>query len=144
MSNNDPTKPLTQGDIVLMMKSYENSILLNQTVVDQQKQVLEQQNLMLDKIKVVCNDLDEISDKLKECSNDINTISTHTSILPDLKSETKIQHTELSKEHLGINYRMYLSYAGLGSIVVSIIYLAAHIFSHLDKIDLIIKHLGVG
>ena len=99
---------------------------------------------MLDKIKEVYNDLDEISDKLKDCSNNINIISLHTSLLPDFKSDSTIQYTELSKEHLGINYRMYFSYAGLCSIVVGLIYLSIHVFTHFDKIDIIAKHLGVG
>jgi len=155
-------KSLSRDDLFLLMKSYENSVTMNTTLLEQQKQLLEHQNEILDKQKNVCDTVNKVLDRLSTCAQttmdvqenlgdkigEINTtlsnsLVNNTRTLSDMKLNCETHHSSLSKEHIGINYRTYFGYAGMTSIILTLLWLASNLISQYDKIDLICKHLGI-
>jgi len=143
----DGDKLLSRDDLFLLMKSYENSVTLNTTLLDHQKQVLEKQNAILDKQKNTCEAINKILDKLKTFANNGIEMKQEMRDLKNnyLKSQnsSSLEHVNLSKEHTKINMRIYLSYAGLIAMILSLLTLINQTITKFDLIDLIAKHLGV-
>jgi len=158
----DGDKSLSRDDLFLLMKSYENSVTLNTTLLEQQKQLLEHQNEIIDKQKTVCDSVNKVLDKLASCAQKTVEVQEHlgekitglnesindsvidnTKTLSEMKINCEAHHSSLSKEHMGINIRTYFGYTGLVAVIISLIYLGIRLFTHLDTIDAIAKSLGV-
>jgi hypothetical protein len=125
----DPVVQLGLADLRLLMDNYQNIIKMSAVQLEQQKQVIDLQQQILSKQDATatkqfqaCNSLDKIINELNDCrknlekTNDsINSTSSHTQEqLQDLKLST-------SKEHGGINNRLYVSMGGMITIVISLI-----------------------
>lgn len=147
MDKNKSNNVLSRDDLFLLMKSYENSVTLNTTLLEYQKQLLNKQNELLDKQNNLCTSINQILIEIKTNIKTSDTLNTNIKQLSNecanFKSETAVACSNLSKEHIGINMRAYLGYAGLGTIIISLISLIYKLFSKFNLIDLIAKKLGV-
>ncbi len=137
---------LSRDDLFLLMKSYENSVTLNTTLLEYQKQLLEKQNEILDRQKELCGAIDKILLDIKtHIQNSVSLNSNMEGLKRDylnLKSTASLEHVNLSKEHTGINMRTYLGYAAFGTIIISLITVIYKIVDKIDLIDLIAKKVG--
>ena len=166
---NELNKSLSRDDLFLLMKTYENSVILNTTLLEQQKTLIDKQNILCDKqietFSTVTKVLDNLKnhtteviktensivDRLEQVSKDIIISSKEqTTLLGQMKDNCSKSHTlinsetvNLSKEHMGINTKVYISYAGLITIILSLIVLIDKLFLKFETINAIAKSLGV-
>jgi cysteinyl-tRNA synthetase len=136
----DESKHLNKEDLFLLMESYRNMITMHSTLVEQQKQIINLQNNMIkkqDEISIKqnksCDQLSRITEKLGECTDNLtktnDNIQSHclsldksmTSLFDGIKdriSETKLEAT---KQHSGINLRIYVAMGAMATIIITIL-----------------------
>jgi len=153
---------LSKDDLFLLLKSYENNVAANTTLLEQTKQVLDKQSKTCDLIDKVISDLkihsdnvfkieSEVIDKVVAVGdNIIKATSSQTEALGKMKDDCRTAHTSistehvgLSKEHIGIRSKVYILGAGLTAVILSLIIFVGNAFSKFAILDAIAKHLGV-
>ena len=127
------SKELSRDDLFLLMQSYKNTVESNTILLEQQKLLLDQHNEIIRKEADLLNIVYKV---LEKCEG-----------LPDLKTdlENKITtcHSESTKERSDLKTNTIYIIAGMSSVVLSLIGLVVIIWSKLDIIEKIAKHLGV-
>lgn len=121
---------LRKDDLFLLLESYEQQIDSNRTLLEQQAKLLEQHNSILTKQQTVCDSVNKILEKLS---------GSHSQII-DLYRDGKIQ---CFKDHSGIKVRIYMIYAGIVAVVVTLLGLLYSAYEKLEILRDIAKHLGV-
>jgi hypothetical protein len=149
----DNAKHLNKEDLYLLMESYRNMIQMHSTLVDQQKRIIHLQNNIMEKQNGIsenqiktCNQLDGITDKLEDCS--VNLAKTNenitgactdldkslTSNVGNIHEKLGNNQLEITKQHSGINNRIYVAMGIMATIVIGVTTLAIGL---LDERDLI-------
>lgn len=136
MANGDTI--FSKDDLFLLLEAYRTQIDSNTALLNKQEKLIEQQNNILDKQKVVCDLIDKLLGKL---DIDHNTI----------KDKLTNSNVDCIKEHSSIKNKIYLIYVGIAGAIISLITLLHASYQRTEILkgmrDLIIeiaKKLGVG
>lgn len=149
----DELKHLNKEDLFLLMESYRNMITMNSTLVEQQKQIIGLQNNIIkkqdeisikqtqscDQLKVITEKLGQCADNLSKtnenvqtsCSNLDKSISTNLSSIKDKVGESKL---DLTKQHSGINTRIYVAMGAMATIIIALVALSTGL---IDRFELL-------
>ena len=136
----DELKHLNKEDLFLLMESYRNMITMHSTLVEQQKQIINLQNNMIKKQDEIslkqtksCDQLSRITEKLGDCAENLSktndnvqtsctaldkSIGASLDGVKDRISETKLEAT---KQHSGINLRIYVAMGAMATIIITIL-----------------------
>jgi len=138
MSNDNKTElndktDLSRGDLFLMMKSYENTIKLNTTILSQLEKISEQHLLVVEDIRH-CSDLMEKmfdkfanqSERINNVNSSVSAVNTSVSSEADSVKSSIIQHCldlslTLNKEVSSIKIRLIFVYAGIISVILGLV-----------------------
>jgi len=116
----DGNTPVNRNDLTLLLKSYENSIILNSTLLEQQKQLVEKQNQLLE---------------------DFHNCTT-TQSLRNNRSLCHTEHSDLkdtiSLEHHGLTLRFLLMFGSIIGTLITVLVMLLLKFNQLDKLDLML------
>ena len=112
--------PINRNDLSLLLKSYENSITLNTTLLSQQKQLVEKQNQLLQDFHN-CTATDILSKNRTSCSEE------HTSI-----------KNNITKGHHGLTIRFVLLFSSIIGTLITILVMLFLKLEHLDKLEIIL------
>lgn len=144
-------KFLGRDDLFLLMKSYENNVAINTTLLEQLKHVVEKQNDLLDKhadINILMNQL--IKDISVQSEGDRNhtkfiseVIEKNMQTTKSFEDKNSAEHKEISEKTTNIKWHIKYIYSGLVSIIISLLTVIYLIVDKLDLIDKIAKFFGV-
>lgn len=150
---------MSRDDLLLLMKSYENNIQLNTTMIEKQNLLLEKQGELLNQQKDVLNltreiliNLSDHSKELKrydkeiiECLN--NNIKNNDEISKKIDSSVE-KHTAHEKECLkgfsSLKNRLYLTMAAFTGIVGTLFIIILNFSDKLKLLEKIIEILSKG
>lgn len=125
-------------DVYMLLDTYKNQIESNKTLMEQQGKLLDQHNMLLSKQAEIVVSLNEVLTKLGTCHD-------------GLKDKLTEYRTESLKEHNGIRHRIYVAYAGMTTIILSLIGLLYTEYTKADTLHaathtlkLLAKHFGLG
>lgn len=138
----------SRDDLLLLMQSYENTIKLNTTLLEQQKRVIEDQTKILEKMVNLTNITDTIADKQKELIDEVDDkVRELQTKVNDIQTSISENRIESIKGHGTTKNRLIFVYAGLTSIFVSLISLVYSSYSNFPRIIEILtsikRHLGI-
>ncbi len=109
---------LTRDDLILLMESYQNMIIMHQTILDQTTHTVEKLDNIITKQDVIstkqgklCVTLDNVAGKLDECA----------SALKDSNTSIQTHALKSVEDHAKITNKVHLGWVGMGSIIVSLI-----------------------
>jgi len=153
---------LNKDDLYLLMESYRNMIQMHSTLVEQQKQIIDLQNHILAKQDAIaskqtqsCDQLKGVAEKLEACAANLlktNDTITSTSMSLDktmsngldlVKDKIGGGQLELTKQHSGINVRLYVAMGGMATIIIGLIGLLMALSGKFDLITEIHKAIHV-
>jgi hypothetical protein len=115
--------PINRGDLMLLLKSYENSISLNTTLLSQQKQLVEKQNQLLQDFHD-CKALEKLAEGRSSCKTE------HQNVIDKVESGFH-----------GLTIRFILMFGTIVGTLTSILIMIFFKFDKLDKLDAIISML---
>ena len=137
MADTEPTV-FRKEDLYMLLDTYKNQVESNKTLMEQQGKLLDQHNSILTKQAEVVGSLNEVLDKLGTCHD-------------GLKDKLTEYRTESLKEHNGIRHRIYVAYAGMTTIILSLIGLLYNEYSKVSSmkeatnlLKILAKHFGLG
>lgn len=128
----DSKQSFSKDDLYIMMKSYENNIVLNTTLlehqklsVEYQKKVIEKQENTLILIKNLIEKLQTNSSSIKDLQEDVQTINS----MIEADSKSRFKHINiLSKEHNKITIGIYGAMGSLCVMTIGLISLTYQAF----------------
>jgi len=110
---------LTLKDLTLLMESYKNNIEISTMLHEQQKQLLTQQDDLLDKQKNFCELLDKWSTKSSESFKEMN--DSLASFNKEFSTRMNYFDVEMQKNYNSLKMMMYVAWTGMGGIVISLV-----------------------
>ena len=106
---------LSRDDLFLLMESYRNTIELNTTLLEQQKQIIEGNKKILDSNTEICERIEAVADKLDACTIELS--KTHQQW-----NETRLQYNATNtQEHLKLKNHLNVVVVAMGTLCVGII-----------------------
>jgi hypothetical protein len=111
--------PLSLKDLSLLMEAYKNNIALSTTLLEQEKQVIQQQDEIIDKLNKVCESIVDAQKNSNDKVKDINTIQNET--LNAVKKIDTGMLMEFETRTSSIKALIYGSYVGMITIIISLI-----------------------
>ena len=138
----DEFKHLNKDDLFLLMESYRNMIQMHSTLVEQQKQIMDLQHDIIKKQDSIsmkqtqsCGQLEKVVDRIEESASNLGKINESvTTGLTDVNTNIGNNKLEFTKQHSGINTKIYVSMGAMATIVISLVALSIGL---LDKYDLL-------
>ena len=127
------SKELSRDDLFLLMQSYKNTVESNTILLEQQKTLIDQHETLIHKQRDVLTLLGKVIDKF-DTINDVKT---------SLSTQMSTNHLECTKERSSLKGKLIIIYAGIGTVIVSLISLVITVFNKMDLIEKIAKQLGV-
>jgi hypothetical protein len=142
---------LSRDDLFLLMKSYENTIQLNTTLLNQHKQLLEDSNAILKKHSEIILNLNNLTDKQKNNSNTltdiinkITNLSSHNEKqIDEIEKKIDISRVESLNDHNQQKTKIMIVGAAIGTVVITLLGIISQLWLKLDIINSIAKSLGV-
>ena len=142
---------LSRDDLFLLMQSYENTIKLNTMLLEQHKQLIEDQNKILTKqiesttklgniferIESIGTTLSDSLQEIRDRKNDIEEVKDV------IQERMNIYHMENVKQFGSIKLGMNITYVAIGSLIVSLLGLTYTVFTKLELLEKISHALGV-
>lgn len=161
---------LNKDDLFLLMESYRNMIQMHSTLLQQQKQMIELQNSLLSKEDNISlsqektlTKIDNMISDLSLCANNLqktnitmiemynNIEKTLTGKLGGLKDDIGNNQKDITKQHTGINTKLYVAMGGSATIIIALIgliYTLVEKFSLLTEVHKIVttifNYFGMG
>lgn len=151
----DEFKYLNKEDLFLLMESYRNMIQMHTTLAEQQKSIIDLQNKIISKEDEIyskqgktIDHLEKVSKSLEDCSNKLirtnDTIHdscsslerTLSSNINSVGNRVGDNHLESTKQHSGINSRLYISMGAMAAIIISLVSLAIGL---VEKYDILVS-----
>lgn len=122
----------SKDDLYIMMKSYENNIVLNTTLLEQQKLTVECQKKVITKQEYIYELIKNLVEKIQNNSSSIKDVqeeiqNINSMLIEDSKSRST-NISILSKEHNRINIKLYGAIGTLVVIVLGLISLSFQAF----------------
>jgi len=135
---------LSQEDMFLMMRSYENTVRMNTQLFERQEVMLREQDKMVE-------NLSELTIKQKEINRQLGTLVTN---LTSHNSSCGIGITEVTRvineghisnvtEHGKLRYHLITISGGLVVVIIALIVALEKIWSKSDIIDAVAKYIGI-
>ena len=142
---------LSRDDLFLLMQSYENTIKLNTMLLEQHKQLIEDQNKILTKqiesttkLSNIFNGIEAIGatlsaslEEIRERKNDIDQVKE------TINQKLNEQHLEQIKLFGSLKMGLNITYVAITSLVISLLGLSYTVFTKLELLEKISKSLGV-
>jgi len=144
-----PEDKLTKDDLVLLMESYRNMIIMHQTILDQSSKSIDildsitkkQDNLfskqdkdvdiisttLENSVKVFLERLDNVEQKMstglnKALSDIVNNSTNRANEVGAMVSDKLVSHEKKSiEDHAGITNKIQLGWVGMGTIMIGLI-----------------------
>lgn len=121
-----PEENLTKDDLVLLMESYRNMIVMHQTILDQSTKTIEKldgitskQDNISSKQVSICGNLTKITGRVDEivggCTTIVDKIDKH--------------HEKSMETHNKLTNKIHLGWIGMGTIIIGLIGLIVTITS---------------
>jgi hypothetical protein len=110
---------LTLKDLTLLMESYKNNIEISTMLHEQQKQLLVQQDDLLEKQKRFCEMLDKWSTKSAEAFKDLH--DNIAGFNKEFSTRMNSFDMEMQKNYNSLKMMMYIAWTGMGGICISLI-----------------------
>lgn len=128
----DEFKHLNKDDLFLLMESYRNMIQMHSTLVEQQKQIIDLQHDVIKKQDSIslkqaqtCGQLENVASKIEGTTSNLTKINDSLSSgLTEVRSNLDNSQLELTKQHSGINTRLYIAMGTMATIVIGLITLS--------------------
>jgi predicted PurR-regulated permease PerM len=150
----DELKHLNKEDLFLLMESYRNMITMHSTVVEQQKQIIDLQNNIISKqdnistqqshskeqVKMITDKMSNWTSKLAESQKELQSAhvemeKTLTNSINKVQEKLGDEKLDLTKQHSGINTRIYVSMGAMATIIIGLIALAMGLIDRYDMIN---------
>jgi cysteinyl-tRNA synthetase len=124
-----PDDNLTKDDLVLLMESYRNMIIMHQTILDQSTKTIEKLDIIATKQEGIstkqgniCSSLSKITNRLDDCAtvmkdSNINISGMSTKITDKINTHEK----KSIEDHGKITNKIYLGWIGMGTIIIGLI-----------------------
>lgn len=114
--------PLGLNDLTLLMAAYKNNIEFSMTLLEQEKQILYHQDEIKNKQDKLC---ESISNSQKECNEHVRAVSNFQhETLDCIRQFNSALVLDLEKKAYDTKVLFYKSYAGMITIIISLIGLA--------------------
>lgn len=125
----------SRDDLLLLMKSYENTIQLNTTLLEQQKRVIDDQTKILDKLVDVSHNTDSIVTKQRDLMDTIQELATSCEA-KSVRIQRQLSENQVDsiKGHGSTKSRLTFVYGGLFTIVISLVGLLISSYKYLPTI----------
>ena len=142
---------MSRDDLFLLMQSYENTVQLNTTLLNQHQKLLEDSKSLLEKHSEIIVNLNSLTDKQQRISETITTIVDKISILSE-HHERNIENIEVKldehrveclKDHNQQKTKIMVIGAAIGGVGVTLLGLVVQMWAKYEIIDAIAKSLGV-
>lgn len=134
----DERSTLNRDDLFLLMEAYRNNVELSTTLLEQQKQIIDQ-------LRAVANTQQIIVTQNQQTAKQIDS---YVKEIGNFYIEMQKNRAEavgmLTKEHGTIISRVHLLYVGIGALLVPIVGFAVQSLEKLKLIHDIADYLGVG
>jgi len=141
---------LSRDDLFLLMQSYENTIKLNTMLLEQHKQLIEDQNKILTKqiesttklgtifdgIEAIGSALSDSLQEIRERKNDIEQVKD------TIQEKMNEHHLENIKLFGNLKMGMNITYIAISSLIVSLLGLSYTVFTKLELLEKISHALG--
>ena len=140
----DLSASMSKEDLFFLLESYENTIRLNTTLLEQQNKLLDQHGELLKQQNDINANLKVVLNNFSDYSKDISEL--HAKVVEGLSAININQaecRKECSTEHGGLTIRAYVGWVGMAAIIISLITLLISTFDKFSLIHDIAKHLGV-
>jgi predicted PurR-regulated permease PerM len=150
----DELKHLNKEDLFLLMESYRNMITMHSTVVEQQKQIIDLQNNIISKqdnisttqshtkeqMKVITDKMNSWTSKLADSQKELQAAHIDmekalTQSIDKVKEKLGDEKLDLTKQHSGINTRIYVSMGAMATIIIGLIALAMGLVDRYDMMQ---------
>ena len=120
MDNISPDeKPLNLKDLALLMEAYKNNIELSTMLHEQNKQILDQQEKIINSIGFTCSTLNSCFDKIQNTFREIGSdLREHDK---SLLTTSNSYGLSLSEKYNTLKAMIYVAYGGLGAIIVALL-----------------------
>jgi thiaminase len=142
---------MSRDDLFLLLQSYENTVQLNTTLLNQHQKLLDDSKNLLEKHSEIITNLNSLTDKQQRISEILTTIIDKISILSEhhernIESiEVKIDahRVETLKDHNQQKTKIMVIGASIGAIGITLLTLIGQMWSKYEILDHIAKSLGV-
>ena len=130
----------SRDDLLLLMKSYENTIQLNTTLLEQQKRVIDDQTKILNRLVDLSHNIDGIVSKQRDLMTTIQELaSSCDNKTATVQREISESRVDSVKNHGSTKTRLTFVYGGLFTIVISLIGLLVSSYKYLPDILKIVE-----
>ncbi len=133
----DIDRGLSLQDLVLLMDAYKNNIELTTTAMDQIKQILFQQDKILDSQKDLCKEIINTTNVMRDFS------SSMVEKISDIDKDIMDVKLEVIKENSSLRNVMYIFLAGSIALITSIVSLTIDLSKRYILIEKIAIFLGI-
>lgn len=130
-------KGLALQDLVLLMDAYRNNIELTTTLMEQIKQILSQQDEILDAQKNLCKEIINTTNTMRDFS------SSMIERMADINKDIVDVKLEVIKENSSLKNVIYVSLVGAVALITSIVTLTVDLNNKYDLIEKIAVSLGI-
>lgn len=133
----DIDRGLSLQDLVLLMDAYKNNIELTTTAMDQIKQILSQQDKILDSQKDLCKEIINTTNVMRDFS------SSMVEKMSDINKDIMDVKLEVIKENSSLRNVMYIFLVGSIALISSIVSLTIDLSKRYILIEKIAIFLGI-
>jgi hypothetical protein len=142
---------LSRDDLFLLMQSYENTVQLNTTLLNQHKQLLEDSSNILKKHSEIIINLNSLTDKQQKISDTLSDIilkitdlSDHNQKqIDDIEKKIDEHRVESLNNHNQQKTKIMIVGAAIGTVVITLLGIVGQMWMKYDIISSIAKSLGV-
>lgn len=118
-NSSSKNSPLSLKDLSILMEAYKNNIELSTTLLEQEKQVLLQQDEIIEKQNKL---LDNLEQSQRSCDDKVKTVTNvEYEILDLIKTFRTDLALNLEKKSSSVKALIYGSYVGMLTIIISLI-----------------------
>jgi hypothetical protein len=136
---------LTKDDLVLLMESYRNMIIMHQTILDQTNKTIDKLNGMSEKQDFIFSKQNNLYDTLKNIVEKVNNSSlelkSNNEKTEELKSNIveKLNSHELksTEDHSKLTNKIYIGWIGMISIILALIGLGLTLLNLIKNIPIV-------
>jgi hypothetical protein len=150
MPENGP-QAMSRDDLFLLMQSYENTVQLNTTLLNQHQKLLDDSKSLLEKHSEIIINLNSLTDKQQKISETITTVIDKISVLSEhhernienIEEKIDEHRVETLKDHNQQKTKIMVIGATIGAIGITLLTLIVQIWSKYELLETIAKSLGV-
>ncbi len=142
---------MSRDDLYLLMQSYENTVQLNTTLLNQHQKLLDDSNALLKKHSETSANLNALTDKLERISETLSVVITkiaelsehHEKNIYNIEEKIDIHRLETVTDHSQQKTRITVVGAAVGTVVITLLTIIGQLWTKYEVIDAIAKSLGI-